>query len=433
MKHIQYLLLLSGLLACNPAEVTTQTDQEGVVTQLPHVWKSSISDGKVRSTGLYHGYIIDNRGVLAMAVRKTARPGLYSDSYLQLKDLETGENIWTWDEFHNQSAGSLHNSIGLYPNMMLVHDGPYDYAINTNSGTTIWKKDNMLHSATPYPAFLDQKFYFTANGPTPASKNRVEDGVFVGDVNTGEISELTVPKYSEEYSVSKPGLPYYVGSLIRIEAFKKDNMDYLVVPHVEMGPNIKYNDNRAYFGLYNITQKKWVYERIPLNYPDEGTSTSLKPIVDGDLVYLTSLNSLACFEVMTGKQVWQRKVTDDYTGFNYMIKVGDKLLINGDNATLYCLNAATGSVLWTQKASIITSDLYQQDGVVYYIYTKYLLAVDINSGKLLWDMPSPDIKWEKRGDSWFAGFVAGIPGKDGKKGKIFASTNYNVYCFEAAK
>ena len=196
---------------------------------------------------------------------------------------------------------------------------------------------------------------------------------------------------------------------------------------------LMYNGTRGYFGLYNISEKKWVYERIAIRPDQGGASSCLKPIVHNDKVYVTSLTTVGCFELMTGKEIWRRSLTDMFTGFNDFILIDDKLLLNGNNAILYCIDANTGSKRWTQKASSVTSDLYRQDGVVYYIYTKSLLAVDIQTGKLLWDMPSPDIKLENRQDSWFTGFVTGLPAKDGKKGKIFASTNFNVYCFEAEK
>jgi hypothetical protein len=70
---------------------------------------------------------------------------------------------------------------------------------------------------------------------------------------------------------------------------------------------------------------------------------------------------------------------------------------------------------------------------VYYIASQDLLATRVSDGKLLWKLLCPDYYTEKRGDSWFMGFVTGLPGKNGKKGRIFASTNLNVYCFEAAQ
>jgi outer membrane protein assembly factor BamB len=117
-----------------------------------------------------------------------------------------------------------------------------------------------------------------------------------------------------------------------------------------------------------------------------------------------------------------------------MIVVGNKVILNSGNATLYCLDAQTGHILWTQKSSAMSSDLYHQNGVVYYMITKTLNAVDIETGKLLLNMAAPDSREDITGEtSWFWGFITGVEGKDGKKGRIFATTNLNAYCFEALK
>jgi outer membrane protein assembly factor BamB len=97
------------------------------------------------------------------------------------------------------------------------------------------------------------------------------------------------------------------------------------------------------------------------------------------------------------------------------------------------LDTNTGSKLWELQSSAMASDLYHQDGMVYWIRSKNLLAADLATGKNLWDMASLDRKEENRPDSWYGGFVTGIPSKDGKKGKIFATTNLNLYCFEAIR
>lgn len=421
-----------GLPACNPEKITTETDKDGVVTQLPYIWKSSSSNGPL-STGLHRGVIIENRGVLTLAVRESTRPNTQGERYLQLKDLETGHNLWTWDEFQNKSTGTLRQSIGLYPGSMLLHDASTTYFINTVTGKTIWKTRQPEIRLGPYPAFLGDRYFVPGNSLQSQRKRRIEPTIFAGDVRTGELKEFVMPRMSDEHAYFEMDSTYYRGSMLNIEALSRNGIDYLVVPFTEPGPKDQYNHTRGYFGLYNISENKWVYERVAIRPHEGGASSCLKPIVHDDKVYVTSLTTVGCFELMTGKEIWRRSLTDMFTGFNDFILVGDKLLLNGDNATLYCVDANTGSQRWTQKASALTSDLYHQDGVVYYIYTKSLLAVDIQTGKLLWDMPSPDIKLRKRQDSWFTGFVTGLPARDGKKGKIFASTNYNVYCFEAVK
>ncbi|MCE7043357.1 PQQ-binding-like beta-propeller repeat protein [Dyadobacter sp. CY312] len=430
MKRVLYLLFFSGLLACNPEKITTQIDKDGVVTEKPFLWKSSISDG-VLATGLYRGFVVDNRGVLAMARRKSSSYTGDGEDYLQLKDIETGKNLWSWDDFHNKNAGSLHRSIGLDRGTMLLHDGSTTYWINTLTGTTIWKIRNPELTLTPYPAFLGDKYFFSGNSIQSTQKRRIEPTIFVGNIHTGKLIQSTSPKLGNEYAYINVDSMLYRGSMLHIEAFSRDGIDYLIIPHTEPGPKDQYNHTRGYFGLFNLTANKWIYERIAIR-PDIGGATAcLKPIIHNDKVYMTSLTTVGCFELMTGKEIWRRNLTEMFTGFNDFILAEGKLLLNGDNAILYCVDASTGSLLWTQKSSALTSDLFFQDGVVYYIYTKYLLAVEVLTGKLIWDMPSPDIKVENRHDSWFSGFVTGLPSKDGRKGKIFVSTNYNVYCFEA--
>jgi outer membrane protein assembly factor BamB len=119
--------------------------------------------------------------------------------------------------------------------------------------------------------------------------------------------------------------------------------------------------------------------------------------------------------------------------FSDLIVAEGKLLANGQDAKLYCLDPQTGNILWTQRSSGIGSSLHYQDGVVYYIASQNLLATEVATGKLLWNLPCPDAYTEKRADSWFSGFVTGLPARSGRKGRVFASTNLNVYCFEAAK
>lgn len=428
MKYIIILTFFSGMLSCTPEKVTTQIDAGGVVVEKPFIWNSSISDGTL-TIGLYTGYIIDGKGVLSVAMRKPSDPKVHGHYYLQLKDLKTGENIWTWDEFIT-GIGNLQKSVRIYNGKMLVHDGPYDYVIDTQTGKTIWKQRTGRPGAIPPVTSLGNKFYFTGNSVEADKISRTEEVVYVGDLNTGDVKELLKPDYSLQYAYNAGGY-FYVGSLMGAHAFTKEGVDYLVVPHIEMSAQARYTPQASFFGLYNLSENKWVYQRAPLSLEKDGATPSRIPIVDGDRVYMTSLNSVGCYELMTGRRIWQKRLTEVETSFSDFIKVGDRLIANGENATLYCLDAATGNTLWTQISSAFTSDLYHQDGVIYWIITKKLGAVDLQTGRLLWRMECPDGKVENRPDSWYTGFVTGIPAQNGKKGKIFASTNLNVYCFEA--
>jgi outer membrane protein assembly factor BamB len=187
----------------------------------------------------------------------------------------------------------------------------------------------------------------------------------------------------------------------------------------------------GYFSLYNVTQKKWVYEQMPMVNQDEAGAGNHSAII-GDKVYYTIDMWVGCFELMTGKRVWMKRITPASV-FSDMIVAEGKLLANGQDAKLYCLDPETGNILWRQESSGIGSSLFYLNGVVYYIASKNLLAADVATGKLLWNLPCPDARVAGRTDSWFSGFVTGLPALNGHKARIFASTNLNVYCFEAIR
>jgi hypothetical protein len=73
MTIIIAIWLLFCLLACNPEKITTETDKDGVIRQLPHGWKSSNSNVPF-DAGLHRGFLIELRGVLAMGVCKSPKP-----------------------------------------------------------------------------------------------------------------------------------------------------------------------------------------------------------------------------------------------------------------------------------------------------------------------------------------------------------------------
>ncbi len=422
--------LMIGFLSCNPEKITTQTDKDGVVTQLPFIWKSSISDGEP-AFGLYQGYVVDGKGLLCVAGRKSSNPvKTWGDHYLQLKDVDTGKNIWSWDDFDGKGVSSMRDNIRLYDGKLFLHDYRWDYLINTRTGTTIWKRRNELPSIGPKPSFANDKFYIRAN--SPANGNRIEDGIYEGDINNGDVKELTKPHYSTEYSTFTD--PYYnVGFLLNTQTFTRDNMEYIVVPFTEIGPETPYGNNRSFFGLFNITTRKWVYDRIPLSLPGESVVSSVTPVIDRDQVFLTSGNWISCFDLMTGKNIWQRKLTDTNSSFHEIVQVGNKLIVNSMYAYMYCLDADTGATVWELESASTSNVPYHQNGIIYGIRSKNLIAIDIGTGRLIWNMRSVREQNEGRFDSPYSGFVTGLPAKDGGKGKIFAMTDMAIYCFEAAR
>jgi outer membrane protein assembly factor BamB len=68
---------------------------------------------------------------------------------------------------------------------------------------------------------------------------------------------------------------------------------------------------------------------------------------------------------------------------------------------------------------------------VYYTANRELRAVEASTGKLLWRIESPDRR--KNDSAVFKGFVAAVAGKGGQKGRVYAHTGLNAYCYEAIR
>ncbi|WP_198034470.1 outer membrane protein assembly factor BamB family protein [Dyadobacter tibetensis] len=405
-----------------------------MVTQLPYQWRSSLTDGAFGQK-LYNGYTIRNTGVLCELKREANSDNSSWKSSLALKDAITGKNLWIWDDFYdNKLIRTLNDDIVVIDNKIWVHDLMADYCIDATKGSTIWKYQRV------FPAYseacnIEEDFYFIANGLIAHKEGKIADSFFKYISNGSDYTELGHPPYDEKYAYHN-GLGYYLGSLKDIYAFRRDNINYMVVSYVEMGPRIgptQQPSNSSFLGLFNLSDNVWEYDRIPVSFEGEFGTLSLKPIVNEDNIFLTSGNFVLCFDLFTGKKKWHRRLTSAWTGPVDMILADHKLLVNMADATLYCLNSIDGSKRWTQKSSSLASDLYHQNGIIYWIPLGNLRAVDLETGKLLWNLDTIEREAVKSHKSEWHGFVTGIPGKNGEKGKIFATSDHYLYCFEAIR
>jgi hypothetical protein len=75
-------------------------------------------------------------------------------------------------------------------------------------------------------------------------------------------------------------------------------------------------------------------------------------------------------------------------------------------------------MLWPTKSNSLASDLYYQNGVIYWVPLDNLRAVDLQTGKLQWNLDHPESTEVKGRISKWHGFVTDVPGENGEKGRI---------------
>ncbi|WP_373330624.1 outer membrane protein assembly factor BamB family protein [Salmonirosea aquatica] len=439
-QGVLFLLLLGGLFNCKRPEDKVLKDADGVVTKLPHIWKSSTSLDGAKNTSMFAQHVYNNRFVLA--AERAATSNASTAEGLCLKRIEDGRNAWMWnDRFDKTESADVRNyKVYTYQNLLFYKNSFRFYCIDQETGKTVWRKEwgrNFDSQITT--TGLGPHFYFTGTPPEIYAKKRWEESIYQGNMATGEVREIAKLKTFPDSVWHDPGGFAWIARGRMIEPFTKELDTLLLVSYdlPDIRPYYQNTPGSGYLSLYNLSKRKWIYERVPLLSDiklgiESESGGGNYPNIIGNKVYFAVGMWVGCYELMTGKRVWFKRLTPASL-FSDMIVAEGKLLANGMNAQLYALDPETGNTLWTQRSSGIGSALHYQDGVVYYIASQDLLATRVSDGKLLWKLLCPDYYTEGKDYTWFMGFVTGIPGQGGQKGKIFASTQLNVYCFEAAQ
>lgn len=139
------------------------------------------------------------------------------------------------------------------------------------------------------------------------------------------------------------------------------------------------------------------------SYPGSRSSV----VVDGDLMYMYSgLGELVCMDSETGDEKWRKKVFEDLDGNNIRWGVNETVLVDGDvvyvtpggqKNNMVALNRFTGDLIWTSPgkgtlAAYCTPLLVELPArrlLVTHV-SDYIIGVDAETGKLLWDYPHPN-------------------------------------------
>lgn len=392
--------------------------QKQPIWQLPNTVDVNKADGGIDYSPLVDGNVLD-----AYAYK----PGTGKPTMI-LRDPQTGNKKWEWNDVLRdfEPVSINRRSVYQYEHYLFYNYGPRNYCIDARTGQTIWRKATG-YSAFPTAAMLGS-VYFTKGTPQALQdQSIVEDRVYMGDVRTGKELEVVMPAYSRKSIRQEASWKQWIGLIPDIQPIVEGSDTLLLIPFTETASTR--NGFEAYIGLYNMTQKTWVYERKRLNeqWP-EAFNTSWLTVVGDKMVTILN-NAVACSNWRTGELIWFKPLPS-FAAIPTPIE--DKYLaVFSTDSKLYLLDINTGETVWWKDREIMstTSQMYYSQGTLYYL-TANLNAVEIPSGKKLWSIPSAT-DGRKSGHFW--GFITGSQGTGGQKGRIFTRTGYHTYCFEAIK
>jgi outer membrane protein assembly factor BamB len=429
MKNYIFNVVVMGFITtthffCKQKEAWIETkDDVGIVQEKAFVWQVSNTanpnepEGRGEQTLLINGNLLDT----------------YSDipeqasHQLTLLEINTGMKLWLWKDLIGSNEKILLGRGGRYSyqDFLLYHLGPRSYCIDTQTGKTLWKQWNLC-SGFPNMCGLGNLYFSNGTPWEQFNKSIQEDRVYKTDLRTGKQTEIVMPKYNPENTRPDMGYSENRGFISEVFPVVQQQDTLLILAYNESHKNR--NQFEAYIGLYNMTQKAWVYERKPIDIPvKEGFNRSWL-ITKGEKMYTILNNWLVCSNWQTGAKIWA-KAMPSFAQSPTLIENDRYLVAVSTDSRLYLLNPDTGEEIWQVRETTNGADFYYDKGILYYL-TDRLCAREIPSGKKLWNIKSPT---DGKIDGFFWVFVTGLPGKNGQKGRIFTRTGYHTYCFEAIK
>ncbi len=412
IKLFSILLLLSSC---------SKENQGGVITSLRPLWSSPTSDATIRPSIAtpYLPTILGSNNIVVLG---------YQGGKCNLISFNTnnGQEVWRWRDLAG-GAGNIHDL--HFMEKPLVKDGILywsnrrdNYAINLETGKTIWKKylAGKIISDEVYPYFND--YHLSGVISSSVRSDTLGGGaIWAFENQLGRAFELLKPKYDYSDAAPSTGRCGYVSS---VYAFVEKGDTLLSVAFTD--PVIANYQFRVLLGLYNQSKKQWIYEREPVNQFTWGLGNST---FEGDKGYFTVGMNATCHDLKNGKKQWSYLAKSTFSQCGLIIQ--DSKVFGYDNyGMMFCLDKETGREIWKSDIGGNGSQIQYLNGVIYTSTSANLTAVDAETGKELWEVPSPD---RKKTNGYFDMYVGVVPGKNGNKGRIIVTTGYNAYCYEAIR
>ncbi|MFP4096217.1 MAG: PQQ-binding-like beta-propeller repeat protein [Cyclobacteriaceae bacterium] len=421
MKSLGCSLFLASFLSISSScekqeELPFRRDTDGAVTSMPYQWKTSLSeDGTLIDGFLRHDVTYQNNVLLPVQGKEIPKFAMLSSA--------TGEILWEWDDLYDRDKDFDFSRMYQYGQYLVFQQGERFYTLDLLTGTTVQKALRSHHIAG-ITGF--ENTYFSAVNTALEAPQPYKGSIYYGTVGYSDEKLMITPKYSYEH-VDGNGMTGFISG---ITAFKNSNDDLLIAyGFADALPNWEGN---IYAGLYNFTQKKYIFDKVPLVKNVVSYATSAPVVCEQKLLYSAD-RSLVCIDLLTGQRLWKKDFTEGFT-FSGYIFVENMIIANNEDTYLYALDPDTGRQLWKEKSSGTSSKMAYLNGVVYFTGggDGLLHAVDTETGKHLWRIRSPDL--ERNSGAWFMRRVSVVPpAKDGEKGKVITSSYLSAFCYEAAR
>ena len=390
-------VFLSVIFSCTLCSCDWFTSPNTTTIPQP-IWVSSITTGESIG-GLFPPTVLEKSIITLGSQNKTSV--LYSFEKL------SGKKQWEWKDFSTK-GNVIIKRVHQYRNILVLLDGRKLYAINTDTGKTVWVSE-VSDYTVPWISGFGQYFYYG-----------LENAFLIGNSLTGQ---------QENVSFSLAGT-LFIPPISYIQPETKDTL-LLATGTNLIKDSLGRDLYKTYIVAYNRNKNSLLYQLMALegnSGSDLGFPTAGLSVILGTRVYTDIGRSIQCNDILTGKLVWRRKFLGSFY-FSSIIAADNKIFGNSDDeGIMYALNPDTGDIIWQEQTSSASGDMLYMNGVIYIVGLGdgKLHAIDAQTGKHIWKFRSPDYESSNTNSS-FEDAVTG----DGQY--VYVRSRLNLYCFKAAK
>ncbi len=417
------LLILVDCSSCNNDE--NIYDNNGAVISRPYVWKTSITDDDKTTGGAIAIQLVYKEQNVVVSARKNGHRSLLS------LNTATGNVNWQWDDLLSLITDPgvkdyiyiEGNTSYLKENLLFFTYSTSSYCIDLSTGQTYWKY-KIRRSRPSINSGLNDSYFSTGSNYDIEEDAKIYTGNILSPV---EEQLLLTPDYT---SVAKAVL---AGRMMDISSINKDGIDYLIFaienPTREFTPA---GWGLTELNLYNLTEKKYVYKKVAIN-PIKDTRAAGDITYQAPNLYFQSSKYILSYNAMTGVENWRTYLGSAPLLSNMLLAENKLFSACEDDNYLFCLDATTGSILWKIHNTGTCSPISYLNGVLYFLGggDGLLHAVEAATGKVLWKIKSLDVNTNSA--AYFYGSVNAMPGKNGGRGVVVATSGLNAYAYEAAR
>ncbi|MCF8244261.1 MAG: PQQ-binding-like beta-propeller repeat protein [Saprospiraceae bacterium] len=399
---------------CKKDDGFEKKDKSGIIVNKSFLWKKPLTANQFIWSGSIQLPIFEDKYITATHFESNAK--------LAALDIFTGETKWEWNDYLGKDQDTIFLDLlkpYYYGNILIFQKGPRSYCIDMANGQTVWKRSDNQSFQTYLTGTRQEFLARGTEGPDTLGYEIEYD--YIGNIHNGEKYPLNYPSFElitdndTQIAMRSTG-----GNL-----FEANGKQYFLSTYV------KFADHwiaLPFLALYNRTDKKWEYAEKQILPPHLRNAASNFPIISEDIVITSIGNHICANELWTGDSIWAYDCGGNFEYGGFLVHDGRIYAMAEANA-LYCFDLYTGQVIWKQDYDGLgtTSRMSHLNGVLYFSSggSGTLMAVDMATGKIIWNLESPD------GGSYKE--VSVYPGKDGKKPLILTATYQNAYCYEAVR